>query len=89
MAKEILGYYGPDASKSQVKRASTGGVARARDVNKYQKPQGPTSIGNRGPGLGGKNFGVCGTQGKYETTTSESGSPGLGGENRGNRGTQR
>ena len=40
MAKEILGYYGPDASKSKAARASKGGIFRARDVNNYSPRKG-------------------------------------------------
>lgn len=45
-------------------RASSGGVREAKPIANYKPPVGPTSIGNRGPGLGGKNHGNCGTQGK-------------------------
>jgi hypothetical protein len=88
MARGILSEYGPDAKKSQVSRASSGGVTQARDVNKYRKPQGPTSIGNRRVGLGGDNLGVCGTQGHHAGPGSESGGPGLGGSRR-EKGSQR
>ena len=83
MARGILSEFGPDSAKPQAARATSGGVKQARDVMGYRPPQGPTSIGNRGVGLGGENLGVCGTQGKYGTGVSESGSPGLHGENRG------
>lgn len=81
MARPILSEYGPDASKRQAARATSGGVKKARDVNAYQKPQGPTSIGNRGVGLGGKNYGN--TPGFNTCPTGEGGSPGLGGRNLG------
>ena len=80
MARGILSEYGRDAHKPQAPRATTGGITRARDVNKYQKPQGPTSIGNKKVGLGGENFGYCGTQGQHDVGTSQSGKPGLGGD---------
>jgi len=75
--RDILNEYGPDRSNPQKPRASRGGVMQARDVNAYQPPQGPTSIGNRGPGLGGDNYGNCGTQGPKAIHRAEGGSPGL------------
>jgi hypothetical protein len=85
MARDILGGFGPDASKHMEPRASRGGVMKARDVNMYQPPQGPIGINRTpGPGLGGVNLGHCGTQGEhYVSTDGGSGSPGLHGENRG------
>lgn len=87
MARGILSEYGPDAKKPQAARVSSGGITRSRDVNRYQKPQGPTSIGNRRVGLGGDNLGVCGTQGRHGMG-SEGGSPGLHGERK-SKGSQR
>ncbi len=55
----------------------SGGIRKARDVHAYQKPQGPTSIGNRGRGLGGDNHGHAGSQGMHGETHSEYGSPGI------------
>lgn len=62
---EILDDYGPNSSQPQAGRATCGGEMPVRDVRNYQPPQGPSSIGNRGPGLGGDNHGVCGTQGRH------------------------
>ncbi len=84
MARGILSEFGPDSPKSQARRASSGGVKQARDVMGYSPPCGPANIGDsKGPGLHGDNYGVTGTQGKYDIDCGESGSPSLGGENRG------
>jgi len=88
MARGILSEYGRDAHKSQAPRATAGGIMRARDVNNYKKPQGPTSISNKRVGLGGENFGYCGTQGHHHTPSGQSGGPGLGGERK-RKGSQR
>lgn len=85
MARPILSEYGRDAKKPQRARAECGGVTEARDVNKYRPPSGPTSISNRGPGLGGSNYGNA----PFVSPKGGSGSPGLGGKNKGNRGNQR
>lgn len=63
--------------------AKGGGVKNWRDVMSYKMPQGPTSIGNKKVGLGGFNYGNCGTQGPAPTVSKEGGVLGLGGENRG------
>ena len=81
--KDILGMYGGDSMAPKARKASSGGVKSARDVNAYRPPQGPTSIGNRGPGLGGDNYGNCGQQGPKALRPREGGGVGLGGENRG------
>ncbi len=83
MARPILSEFGPDASKSQAGRASSGGIERFRDVMGYSPPCGPIGISRVGVGLGGENCGNTGTQGKYSTKVSESGSPGLGGDREG------
>jgi hypothetical protein len=83
MARDVMSG-GPRRAES---RAKSGGFTSARDVQGYRKPQGPTSIGNRKVGLGGDNYGVCGTQSHY-AGPSESGSPGLHGMRKGH-GSQR
>ena len=81
MARPILSEYGPDTAKKQAAKAKTGGVKSARDVMGYKAPTGPTSLGNRGPGLGGEVYeqGLqnCGFRSR------EGGSAGLGGKNKG------
>lgn len=59
MAKPIIG--GPDTSKPQVPRASSGGVESAKPLP-YSPPKGPIGIMHSGPGLGGENCGNSGTQ---------------------------
>jgi hypothetical protein len=83
MAKDILSMYGNDSSQPKARRATSGGKMPVRDVMGYDAPQGPTSIGNRGPGLGGDNYGNCGTQGPKSASPREGGSVGLGGRNKG------
>lgn len=60
--------------------ADGGGVKSSRDVMDYQPPCGPTSIGNTKVGLGGTNYGNCGTQGPKGLRQGESGKAGLGGD---------
>lgn len=55
----------------------------------YSPPQGPKDQMRQGPGLGGDNYGQCGTQGFYGGSPQTSGRPGLGGTNHGTRGTQK
>ena len=83
MARPILSEYGPDSSKPQASRATSGGVTRARDVMGYKPPTGPIGIGHVGPCLGGANLGSCGTQTGGSRGDGGGGSPGLHGENRG------
>lgn len=58
------------------------GPVPTRDVNKYAPPTGRASSTN-GPGLGGSNYGSCGTQGSYDVECETSGRPGIGGSNQG------
>ena len=54
----------------------------------YSAPKGPTNQMRQGVGLGGTNYGPCGSQGEYSLKTKTSGSPGIGGTNHGNKGSQ-
>lgn len=45
-------------------RGSCGGVKEAKPIANYKPPVGPKGIDHKGPGLGGKNHGPSGTQGK-------------------------
>lgn len=70
-------------------------MAQTRDGGKpntkelpYSPPQGPTDQMRQGPGLGGNNYGPCGTQGEHSLPASTSGSPGIGGKNHGNSPSQ-
>ncbi len=64
--------YGPNTKKIQAPRAKSGGVTRAGDVNGYHKPQGPIGINRVAVGLGGDNYGNCGTQARQAESHSES-----------------
>ena len=78
MARDILGEYGPESSKPQAARATTGGVKSARDVMGYAPPQGPTNVNDpAGPGIHGHGHGTarCPTVAGHNS----SGSPGIGG----------
>jgi hypothetical protein len=83
MARGILSEFGPDTHKEQAGRITKNGPVECRDVRNYSPPQGPTSIGNRGPGLGGDNYGSCGVQGPKPIHHAEHGSVGLHGESKG------
>jgi len=92
MARPILSEYGPDASKPQAPRATSGGCTQARDVMGYATPVGPTTFSHNSPGLANRNnYGNAGSQGKYSNPITTSGAPGIvrkGGENEGNAGSQ-
>lgn len=60
-SSDPLSMYGN--SHSGGKRASCGGVERAKELP-YSPPKGPTSQMQQGPGLHGTNHGNAGTQGK-------------------------
>jgi len=45
-------------------RASNGGQQSVKEIP-YSPPQGPAGQMRQGPGLGGTNHGVCGTQGRH------------------------
>lgn len=62
MASDILSHYGPE-SKPGGDRASCGGCQEAKPLP-YDPPKGPTEQMRRKVGLGGTNYGNCGTQGK-------------------------
>lgn len=90
MPRDILSEYGPESRGESRPSSVKGGVERARDVQNYSPPKGPTNINDaQSPGLHGDNYGVCGTQGCHTVSGQSSGSPGLHGTNKGNRGTQR
>ena len=59
-----------------------------RDVMGYAPPQGPTNQMRASVGLGGVNYGNCGTQCSTPTKNHTSGSPGLHGEVMFSGGTQ-
>lgn len=64
MAKDILGYYGPDSRQPQVASSTCGGVKEAKPLP-YSPPVGPSNVGDpKSPGLHGTNHGNCGSQGK-------------------------
>ena len=61
--KPIIG--GPDTSKPQQPRASSGGEMPVKPIP-YSPPVGPTTFSHEGPGLADHtNHGCCGTQGKH------------------------
>ncbi len=61
MAKDILSYYGPDVKQSG--SSAKGGICEAKPLP-YSPPTGPKGIDHKSVGLGGTNYGNCGTQGK-------------------------
>jgi hypothetical protein len=65
-----------------------GGKPNLKDLP-YSPPMGPKGMSNNSVGLGGTNYGCCGTQGKHSLDATTSGSPGNGGANHGNSPTQR
>ena len=78
MARPILSEYGPDASKPQAPRATSGGCTSARDVMNYANPVGPTTFQHNSPGLANRsNYGNAGSQGKYSNPIQTSGAPGI------------
>jgi hypothetical protein len=77
MARPLHSEYGPDTPKKQAARAKSGGVKSAAMLD-YSPPQGPTSLGNMGPGLGG-DVHERGSQGMMSCPTHTSGGPGIGG----------
>lgn len=85
MKKDFHSYYGNSAPTPQARRARSGGVKSARDVMDYDSPSIPgwDPHGSKSPGLGGDNYGNCGTQGPSGASAREGGSVGLGGERRG------
>lgn len=60
--KDILSDYGPE-SKPGGSRAVCGGVIEPKPLP-YRPPVGPTQQMRAKVGLGGTNYGPCGTQGK-------------------------
>lgn len=83
MARDILSEYGPDSPDHEQARARCGGITEAKKLP-YSPPVGPMGImGNNHPGLGGHNYGNCGTQGPYGAMGRESGKPGIANHNYG------
>lgn len=80
--KDILGMYGPNSSQPMAKRAKGGGDMPERDVMNYRPPSIPgwDPKGSVGPGIGGVNYGNCGTQGPKAIKPESGGMVGLGGE---------
>lgn len=63
MSDDILNDYGSDSTQRQAARATNGGQQTPKPLA-YSPPVGPTGQMRQGPGLGGENYGCCGTQGK-------------------------
>ncbi len=77
MSRDILSEYGPDSPSPQAARLTRNGPEPHRDVRNYQPPVGPMGISKEGPGLGGNNYGNCGTQQRSSIAPRESGMPGI------------
>lgn len=63
MSREILSEYGPESRGSEAPRATNGGCCDPKPIP-YSPPVGPKGQ-TTGPGIGGTNHGMCGTQGKH------------------------
>lgn len=87
MGKDILSQYGADSARSRVKGAKCGGVTMKDkvDVNNWSEPSTPgyDRYGSMRPGIGGDNYGNCGTQGPKSSMAETSGEAGLRGRNKG------
>jgi hypothetical protein len=59
---DILNEYGKDSGAGQAARATNGGCQTPKELP-YSPPTGRAGSTN-GPGLGGTNYGTCGTQRK-------------------------
>ncbi len=64
MSKHPLDSFPNTGGEQGTKRASNGGKMEKKDLP-YCPPVGPKGQMHQGPGLGGTNHGMCGTQGKH------------------------